>query len=79
MCALYTLYSILTQYSILYTCKPPPSHLTQSHPTYSTTVLHPSQMGQIAQDGENGQNLSLFFWSFTVTKQFDFFKFSELF
>ena len=36
-------------------------------------------IGQIAQDRENGQNLSEFFFgSFTVTKRFDF-KFSQLF
>ena len=38
-------------------------------------------MGRCPQDGENEQNLSEFFvvWSFTVTKRFDFFKFSQLF
>ena len=35
-------------------------------------------MGHFPQDGENEQNVS-FFWSFTVTKRFDFFKFSQLF
>ena len=38
-------------------------------------------MGQIPQDGENGKNVPFFliFWSSTVTKQYDFFKFSQLF
>ena len=37
-------------------------------------------MGHFPQDGENEQNLSdFFFWSFTVTKRFDFLKFSQLF
>ena len=35
-------------------------------------------MGQFLQDGENGQNVA-FFWSSAVTKQFDFFNFSQLF
>ena len=37
-------------------------------------------MGQIPQVGENGQNVALFlfFWSFAVTKQFDFFNFSQV-
>ena len=40
-----------------------------------------AHMGHFPQDGENEQNLSFFFyfWSFTVTKRFDFFKFSQLF
>ena len=40
-----------------------------------------SYMGSFPQDGENEQNLSYFFflWSFTVTKRFYFFKFSQLF
>ena len=38
-------------------------------------------MGQIPQDGENGQNVAffLFFRSSAVTKQFDFFGFSQQF
>ena len=28
-------------------------------------------MGQIAQDEENGQNVSYFFWSFSLTKRLD--------
>ena len=38
-------------------------------------------MGQFRQDGENGQNVALFyfFWSSAVTKRFDFFNFSQLF
>ena len=35
-------------------------------------------MGQFLQDGENGQNVA-FFWGSAVTKQFDFFNFSQLF
>ena len=40
-----------------------------------------SHMGHFPQDRENEQNLSEFFcfWSFTVTKRFDLFKFSQLF
>ena len=40
-----------------------------------------SYIGSFPQDGENEQNLSFFsfFWSFTVTKRFDFYKFSQLF
>ena len=34
-------------------------------------------MGQFLQDGENGQNVA-FFWGSAVTKQFDFFNFSQL-
>ena len=43
--------------------------------------LRPSYMGSFPQDGEKEQNLSYFFflWSFTVTKRFYFFKFSQLF
>ena len=38
-------------------------------------------MGQIPQDGENGQNVAffLFFWSSAVTKRFNFFNFCQLF
>ena len=38
-------------------------------------------MGHFPQDGKKEQNVSFFFffWSFTVTKRFDFFKFSQLF
>ena len=38
-------------------------------------------MGQIPQEGENGQNVFyfLFFWSSTVIKRFDLFNFSLLF
>ena len=37
-------------------------------------------MGSSAQDGENEQYLSdfFFFWSFTVAKRFDFLKFRQL-
>ena len=38
-----------------------------------------AHMGHFPQDGENEQNVSSFFWSFTVIKRFDFFKFSQLF
>ena len=38
-----------------------------------------AHMGHFPQDGENEQNMSDFFWSFTVTKRFDFLKFSQLF
>ena len=41
---------------------------------------HKTYMGRSAQDGENEQYLSLFFfWSFTVAKRFDFLKFRQLF
>ena len=41
----------------------------------------PGYMGHFPQDGKNEQNVSFFsfFWSFTVTKRFDFLKFSQLF
>ena len=46
-----------------------------------TPCMLRSYMGYFPQDGENEQNLSeiFCFWSFTVTKRFDFFKFSQLF
>ena len=36
-----------------------------------------AHMGQIPQDGENGQNVAFFhfFWSSAVTKRFDFLNF----
>ena len=44
-------------------------------------ICHIHHMGHFPQDGENEQNVSFFsfFWSFTVTKRFDFLKFSQLF
>ena len=37
-----------------------------------------THIGQIPQDGENEQNVAFFFfWSSTLTKRFDFFKFSR--
>ena len=40
-----------------------------------------AHMGQFPQDGKNDQNVAFFFffWSFVVTKRFDFFNFSQLF
>ena len=51
---------------------------TQKHMYTQNTWTY---MGHFPQDGENEQNLSDFFcfWSFTVTKRFDFLKFSQLF